>query len=440
MSATLYLSTFSSPPRPNPLDSYKTVPPTPPPRRVPSSSSIDDACATMLENLDPDLLVPLDLPEDYPFRPRLSEIKVEPFLRAMLKCAPLVGKPYLVQSVLATRGAPVKLQRLASIWFNRIIILARSLYYPARPSDQPEGGVLIDPVENARLDELRNKLRDRDAWHTTITRHTDADLAKMLARHGTTLSDEDSNPVTTTPIHVVPKIQDLRSEKDEAFSWELLGLLSGIDPRELLRENAHRTANALLGDKEEQMLFNLFAWYLEPELDFNATPIRDHFIFRRLLNVKGNVEQDKTPVQLRNFSRKAHAPTSASSPSPPASLSSRSRSRSTSATAPRVSQSEPPSAASHAPELPDPRYLALHAAVGGVLVKSGCIFYVIRMFEEFRQVRTLAPNGSSNLVHLFAAHSIGKVRSSLLSSLNRKFSSNPSSPCSYFLIFQLFTR
>lgn len=98
-----------------------------------------------------------------------------------------------------------------------------------------------------------------------------------------------------------------------------------------------------------------------------------HYIFRRLLNVKGNVEQDKTPILLNNYSE--------------------------------------PGAEFEAPplDLPDPRYLALHAAIGGVLVKSGCVFYIIRLFEEFKQVRTLAPDGSSNLVHLFASHSIGKV-------------------------------
>lgn len=92
-------------------------------RRVPSTSSIDDACAELLDNLDPELLVPLDLPSDVPFKPRLSEVKVRPFLRAMLKCAPLVGRPYVVKTVLATRGAAPKLQKLAGVWFNRIVFL-----------------------------------------------------------------------------------------------------------------------------------------------------------------------------------------------------------------------------------------------------------------------------------------------------------------------------
>lgn len=54
--------------------------------------------------------------------------------------------------------------------------------------------------------------------------------------------------------------------KDEAYSWELLGHLSGIDPRELVGESAHRLANGLLGDADERSLFNMFAWYLEPEV------------------------------------------------------------------------------------------------------------------------------------------------------------------------------
>lgn len=64
---------------------------------------------------------------------------------------------------------------------------------------------------------------------------------------------------------------------------------------------------------------------------------------------------------------------------------------------------------SRSEDLPDPRYLALHAAIGGVLVKSGCVFYVMRLFDEMRKAMTLAPDGSSNIVHLFASHSIGKV-------------------------------
>lgn len=121
------------------------------------------------------------------------------------------------------------------------------------------------------------------------------------------------------------------------------------------------------------------------QLDVNSSPIPNHYIFRRLLNVKGNIEQDKTPVFLRNHAQPAPSNSTTSS-----SGSSSGEDRSV-----------------H--ELPDPRYLALHAAIGGVLVKSGCVFYVIRLFEEFRQARTLAPDGSSNVVHLFASHSIGKV-------------------------------
>lgn len=95
------------------------------PRRVPSYGGIDNSCAELLDNLNPELLVSLDLPSDVPFKPRLSEVKVESFLRAMLKCAPLVGRPYVVRHVLATRGAERKLQNLASIWFNRIILLGK---------------------------------------------------------------------------------------------------------------------------------------------------------------------------------------------------------------------------------------------------------------------------------------------------------------------------
>ena len=42
-------------------------------------------------------------------------------------------------------------------------------------------------------------------------------------------------------------------------------------------------------------------------------------------------------------------------------------------------------------------------------MKSGCVFYVMRLFDEMRKAMTLAPDGSSNIVHLFASHSIGKV-------------------------------
>jgi hypothetical protein len=143
----------------------------------------------------------------------------------------------------------------------------------------------------------------------------------------------------------------------------------------------------------------MLAWYLEPEvsapfflhwdsiysetqltpsthslicirptkLDVNSSPIPHHYIFRRFLNSKG-IKHDRTPILLRNHSD--------------------------------LARSE---------DLPDPRYLALHAAIGGVLVKSGCVFYVIRLFNEMKKATTLAPDGSSNVVHLFASHSIGKV-------------------------------
>ena len=90
-------------------------------RRVPSYAGIDDACSELLDNLDPELLVPLDLPSDVPFKPRLTEVKVQLFLRAMLKCAPLFGRSYVVKNVLATRGVEAKLQILAGIWFSLIV-------------------------------------------------------------------------------------------------------------------------------------------------------------------------------------------------------------------------------------------------------------------------------------------------------------------------------
>lgn len=93
-----------------------------------------------------------------------------------------------------------------------------------------------------------------------------------------------------------------------------------------------------------------------------------HYIFRRILNYKSTIQQDKTPITLRNHSN------------------------------PKRTE-----------DLPDPRYLALHAAISGILIKSGAIFYVIRLFEEFRNTRTLDPHGGSNLVHLFTSHSISKV-------------------------------
>lgn len=98
--------------------------------------------------------------------------------------------------------------------------------------------------------------------------------------------------------------------------------------------------------------------------------------------MKGNIEQDKTPVQLRDLSR-----------------------------APQDAAGGSNGVANKREEalLPDARYLALHAAIGGVLVKSGAVFYVIRLFEELKKVRTFASDGSSNVVHLLASHSIGKV-------------------------------
>jgi len=133
-------------------------------------------------------------------------------------------------------------------------------------------------------------------------------------------------------------------------------------------ERAHKARNGLLGDSDERALFSMLAWYLEPELDVNSSPIPHHYIFRRLFNPKGMVEQDRMPVRLRNHGDLARPE-----------------------------------------DLPDPRYLALHAAIAGVLVKSGCVFYVMRLFDEMKKAMTLAPDGSSNVVHLFASHSIGKL-------------------------------
>jgi hypothetical protein len=264
---------FDSPPS---LSSTMTLLPSPPQRvvqqysmylrprfrRVPSYAGIDDACSELLDNLDPELLVPLDLPSDVPFKPRLTEIKVQLFLRAMLKCAPLFGRPYVVKNVLATRGAEAELQGLAGVWFNRIIFLgalspcfwshltwsksltwtrlvitvARALYLPARPPDQPEG-VHVDPLEDSRLDafhdrvrsfhntalpdlklltpavllpDVNKQLRKRDGWHTTITRQADG-------QHP--IPAKANNGVQTSPINIVPKITSLRTVSNFPMSF-----------------------------------------------------------------------------------------------------------------------------------------------------------------------------------------------------------------------------
>jgi hypothetical protein len=61
-------------------------------------------------------------------------------------------------------------------------------------------------------------------------------------------------------------------DKDEAFSWELIGQLSGIDPRELVGERARNARNGLLGGSDERSLFNMLAWYLEPEVSRHFRP------------------------------------------------------------------------------------------------------------------------------------------------------------------------
>lgn len=55
-------------------------------------------------------------------------------------------------------------------------------------------------------------------------------------------------------------------KQDAPFSWELLQHLTGIDPKEFTGDNAYRLSNGLLGDKDEKSLFNMLAWYLEPEV------------------------------------------------------------------------------------------------------------------------------------------------------------------------------
>lgn len=183
------------------------IPPNSPHRRVPSHFGVDDACADVLDLLDSELLIPLDLPSDVPFPPRLTDVKVQPFLRAMIKCAPLFGRSYVIKNVLATKGDEGKLQRLASIWFNRIILLgesatwihqdtmngdlllikrvssspyggsglfstddlppaftpllplrlAKGLYIPARPPDQSES-MHFNPHLEMRVEAFRNKV------------------------------------------------------------------------------------------------------------------------------------------------------------------------------------------------------------------------------------------------------------------------------------------
>lgn len=60
-------------------------------------------------------------------------------------------------------------------------------------------------------------------------------------------------------------------------------------------------------------------------------------------------------------------------------------------------------------DLPNPKFLALHAAIAGITHVSGAAEVIDQMIQDAESVRYLAAEGSSSVTGLFIAHSTRKV-------------------------------
>lgn len=62
-------------------------------------------------------------------------------------------------------------------------------------------------------------------------------------------------------------------------------------------------------------------------------------------------------------------------------------------------------------DLPHPDYLAVHAAVAGILYMSGAAEAIDKTLDDAQHISVLASDGSTSLIDLFLAHSPAFVSS-----------------------------
>ena len=60
-------------------------------------------------------------------------------------------------------------------------------------------------------------------------------------------------------------------------------------------------------------------------------------------------------------------------------------------------------------DLPNPKYLALHAAIAGIIHMSAAAEHIDDILREMGDIHVLANDGSTMFASLFIAHSVHKV-------------------------------
>ena len=60
-------------------------------------------------------------------------------------------------------------------------------------------------------------------------------------------------------------------------------------------------------------------------------------------------------------------------------------------------------------DLPNPKYLALHAAISGIIHMSGAAEHIDNILRDMDDIHVLASDGSTMFTSLFMAHSAHKV-------------------------------
>jgi len=60
-------------------------------------------------------------------------------------------------------------------------------------------------------------------------------------------------------------------------------------------------------------------------------------------------------------------------------------------------------------DLPNPKYLALHAAIAGIIHMSAAAEHIDNILREMGDIHVLASDGSTMFTSLFMAHSVHKL-------------------------------
>ncbi|KAG8744936.1 hypothetical protein FRC10_009171 [Ceratobasidium sp. 414] len=297
-------------------------------------------------------------------------------LRALVEHAPTVlGRHNICQDILACRSGTTD-----TADSTKLFELKECCLIVAKGGKTPQGTGYASGTESVELQAMPNELvDDTKLCHFSATSDVEADFEQALARDNYRSVTSRQIDVTSADRGIVPNIdpsatytfteaahilpfslsegKDADQVRHSTNVWQLIERFSGIDLLlELGGQDINRLGNVLTLSMQEHKVFGALKWWLEAiEGQPNMYRVDACRPRKGLYEMGAVVTFTTTDEEL---------------------------------------------------ELPDPRYLAIHAACAKVLFTSGMAEYVDRVIRDMEDLAVLREDGSSDVQLMFALHCI----------------------------------